>query len=400
MIYLDYNATTPLGPEVRQAMMDLLMMRGPLDASGAWGNPSSQHVFGVEAKNKLEGARQQVAKCINANSSTEVIFTSGGTESINWAIKGIAGKFKRDNKKAHIITSVIEHVAVSETIKSLMNDNGCSQTVVAVDKTGSVNPAEVVNAIKKDETCLVTIMLANNEVGTIQPIKKIVEEVRKADSNVIIHTDASQAVGKIHVDVQDLGVDLLTLAGHKFYGPKGIGALYIRIGVESKLLNFMHGAGHEFGLRAGTENVLLATGLGKACEIVIDRLEHDITRNRALRDELEKSLESECNRKGIDFQINGNMDARLPNTLSISFAGTLATDILAKLEGSVACSAGAACHTGAVSVSHVLQSMQIPKDFALGTLRLSVGRFTTQQDAQTAVEKISKVLLSSHVHSS
>ncbi|NOZ13420.1 MAG: selenide, water dikinase SelD [Acidobacteria bacterium] len=365
-IYLDYNATTPIDPAVAAAMRPFL--------DSVFGNPSSSHSFGLEAKKAVETARRQVAALLSCRPD-EIVFTSGGSESNNYAIKGAAFAYRE--KGNHIITSAVEHPAVLEVCRFL-EKNGFTVTVLPVDETGMVSPAEVEAAVTP-QTILITIMTANNEVGTIQPIAEIAALAKKR--GILMHTDAAQAVGKIPVRVNDLGVDLLSVAGHKFYGPKGIGALYIRSGV--KLEKLVHGADHERGWRAGTENILEIAGLGKACELALNRLEQDMAHSAALRDRLEDRLTREIS----DCRVNGHPEKRLPNTLSISFRGVEANTLLSELTG-VAASAGAACHTDRVDVSSVLEAMNVPVEYAMGTVRFSTGRMTSEGEIDRAAKEI------------
>lgn len=369
-IYLDYNATTPLAPEVAEAMKPYL--------ENYFGNPSSTHWYGVQTKKAVENARRQVAELIHANPD-EIIFTSGGSESNNFAIKGIA--FTKKSHGNHIITSSVEHPAVIEVCEYLKTQ-GFEITYLPVDEYGMVNPNDVEKAITP-QTILITIMHANNEVGTIQPIQEISEIAHAHD--IIMHTDAAQSTGKIQVHVDELGVDLLSIAGHKLYGPKGIGALYIRRGV--KLEKIIHGADHEQNLRAGTENILCDVGLGKACEIAGQNLKKNMQHMKEMRDLLHKKIEA----SGLDFRLNGHPKKRLPNTLSLSFKNVEANTVLSELT-EVAASAGAACHSDQIDVSAVLEAMKVPIEYAMGTIRFSTGRFTTKDDINKAAEKIIKVI--------
>jgi len=365
-IYLDYNATTPIDPAVAAVMRPFL--------DGVFGNPSSSHSFGMEAKHAVEIARRQVAALIRCRPD-EVVFTSGGSESNNYAIKGAAFAYRERGN--HIITSAVEHPAVLEVCRFL-EKNGFRVTVLPVDETGMVSVDDVETAITP-QTTLITIMTANNEVGTIQPIGKIAKLAH--DRGVLLHTDAAQAVGKIPVHVDESGVDLLSVAGHKLYAPKGIGALYIRSGV--KLEKLVHGADHERGFRAGTENILEIAGLGKACELAMARLEEDMAHSAALRDRLEHRLT-----EGVqECRVNGHSTDRLPNTLSISFRGVEANTLLSELTG-VAASAGAACHTDRVDVSSVLEAMRVPVEYAMGTVRFSTGRMTSTGEIDQAADEI------------
>jgi cysteine desulfurase NifS len=369
-IYLDYNATTPIDPLVAEAMLPYLYSR--------FGNPSSSHAFGAEAKEAVEQARRQIAKMLGCLPE-EIIFTSSGTESNNMALKGTA--MEESERGNHLITSSIEHPAILEVCAHL-EKMGFRVTYVSVDEYGRVEPAAVEKAIT-EETFLISIMHANNEVGTIQPIKEIAEIAHSHSIN--IHTDAAQSIGKIRVDVNALGVDLLSVAGHKFYAPKGIGALFIRSGIQ--LTKQIHGANHERNLRAGTENVLEIAGLGKACELAAAGLDDHAAHMREMRNAFEQGI-----LERIPWaKINGHPVHRLPNTSSISFKNLEANKILAELSG-VAASAGAACHAERVDVSHVLKAMQLPKEYAMGTLRFSVGRMTTHEEILQAVREIEKVV--------
>ncbi len=365
-IYLDYNATTPIDKEVADTMRPFL--------DDYFGNPSSVHAYGVKTKLAVEKSRMQIARLLNCESS-EIIFTSGGTESNNYAIKGIA--FAHQDKGNHIITSSIEHPAVFEVCKYL-EKFGFEITYLPVDKFGLVNPENVKKAIK-NETILISIMHANNEVGTIQPIAEIAEVAKK--HKIIFHTDAAQSLGKIKVDVKELGVDLLSVAGHKLYAPKGIGVLFIRNGIQLEKL--IHGADHEQNLRAGTENVLEIVGLGKACEIAQQNLEKNAVFYKKTRDYLFSLLKETF----PQIKINGHPEKRLPNTLSISFPRIEANTLISRLDG-VAASAGAACHAESIDVSAVLEAMLVPLDYAMGTIRFSTGRGNTMADIKTAADEI------------
>ena len=360
-VYLDYNATTPVHPGVAEAIRPYL--------ENIFGNPSSIHSYGANARTAVEKARAQVAALLGCKNH-EIIFTSGGSESNNMAIKGAA--FYCRNKGNHIITSSIEHPAVAEVCKYLENQ-GFKVTWLPVDDTGMVSVDELEKAITK-ETILVSIMHANNEVGTIQPISRMAAIARK--HNILFHTDAAQSVGKI--PVHDLGADLLSIAGHKLYAPKGVGALFIREGV--KLEKLIHGADHEQNLRAGTENVAMIIGLGKACELALRDLEDNMVHARNLRDRLHQNLT-----KAIPTAIlNGHPEYRLPNTLSLSFPGIDANTVLSEISDEVAASAGAACHAGETNVSATLTAMEVPLEIALGTIRFSTGRFLSENDINKA----------------
>jgi cysteine desulfurase len=365
-IYLDYNATTPIDPEVAAAMLPYIREH--------FGNPSSSHGYGLEARKGVEKARGQVAALLNC-SPAEIVFTSGGTESNNHAIKGVARAHRRRGN--HIITSAFEHPAVTEVCESLAAD-GFDITYVPVDTRGIINLDAIEEAIT-ERTILISVMHANNEAGTIQPVGAITGIAR--ERGILVHTDAAQTVGKISVDVVELAVDLLTVAGHKLYAPKGIGALFIREGVE--LEKFMHGAGHEQGRRAGTENVIEIAGLGMACEAAKRDLAANMDRMRRTRDRLQEGLL----RAVSDVHVNGHPDRRLPNTLSVSFKGINAGALLEAMEG-LAASAGAACHGNSVELSRTLRAMAVPVEWARGTIRLSTGKYTTDGEVDRAVEII------------
>jgi cysteine desulfurase len=367
-IYLDYNATTPHDPEVIATMQPYLEEH--------FGNPSSSHWYGIQTKNAVENARSQIASLLNCQPE-EIVFTSGGTESNNYAIKGIA--FANQDKGNHIITTQIEHPAVIEVCKFL-EKHGFEVTYLPVDEFDMISVSDVDKAITS-KTILITVMHANNEVGTIQPIEEVAKLAR--ERGIIMHTDAAQSVGKIPTDVKVLGVDLLSIAGHKLYAPKGVGALYIRQGC--KLEKFIHGAGHERGRRAGTENVLGIVGLGKACEIAKQDLEKNMLHMREMRDLLHEGLAEKLD----DLKLNGHPEKRLPNTLSLSFKGIDANTLLSEIQEYVAVSAGAACHSSGIEISHVLRAMKVPVEWAKGTLRFSTGRMTKKDE----IEKVINILL-------
>ncbi|RLC03665.1 MAG: cysteine desulfurase NifS, partial [Deltaproteobacteria bacterium] len=320
-----------------------------------------------------------VAGLLNCQAQ-EVFFTSGGTESNNHAIKGMARALK--DKGRHIITSTVEHPAVLAVCEYL-KEEGFETTCVDVDDTGMIRMDTVAAAIRPD-TVLITIMHANNEVGTLQPIRDIALLARQKD--ICIHTDAAQSVGKIATDVQELNVDLLSIAGHKIYAPKGIGALYVRKGLLPE--KFCHGANQEMGWRAGTENVVQIVGLGKACEMAERSLDHTGRHLTAMRDRLYNKLAARL----ADMRLNGHPDERLPNTLSISFKGLEANRILEEIGLEVAASAGAACHSDTVTLSHVLEAMRIPLEWAKGTVRFSTGRMTTPEQIDTAIDIITHAI--------
>jgi cysteine desulfurase len=370
-IYLDYNATTPVDPQVAEAMQPFLTEH--------YGNPSSNHRLGRTTRDAIEQARMHVAEVLHCQTD-EIVFTSGGTESNNWAIKGVA--FANRDKGNHIITSQIEHPAILEVCRYL-ESYGFNITYLPVDKFGIIHPQSVADAINPN-SILISVMHVNNEVGSIQPIREISKIARK--KNILFHSDCAQSIGKILVQVDELGVDMLSIAGHKFYAPKGIGALYIRSGI--KLEKFIHGANQENSRRAGTENILGIVGLGKAFELLKGNIEESANHLKKLRDQLENDLI-----KIFPWaQINGHKELRLPNTSSISFKGLEANTIVAELGDKVAVSAGAACHSHSIEVSSVLSAMNVPVEYAMGTVRFSVGRFTTKEDIDKAIIEIKNVI--------
>lgn len=374
-IYLDYNATTPIDPSVAEAMLPYV--------HGLYGNPSSGHSFGLAARQGVDRARSQVAGLLGC-STADLIFTSGGTEANNHAIKGVA--YAHRDRGDHIISSAVEHPAVTEVCRFL-EGQGFRVTYLPVDRFGLVDVAQVEDALT-DRTILVTIMHANNEVGTVEPIAEIAEAAHR--HGALVHTDCAQSLGKIPVTVEELGIDLLSIAGHKLYAPKGIGALYLRPGVTLEKL--MHGANHEQDRRAGTENVIEMVGLGEACDLINRNLDDYAAHLKQMRDRLEDGLqESSLKESGLDVRVNGHPEKRLPNTSSVSFKGLEADRVLSALP-TVAASAGAACHSDQVEVSPVLAAMQVPLEYAMGTLRFSVGRFTTEEEIDRAVKEVTTVI--------
>jgi len=372
-IYLDYNATTPIAREVAETMAPYLYEH--------FGNPSSSHPYGVATKRAIEAARAQVAALLGCQPA-EIVFTSGGTESNNYAIRGVARAYRQRGN--HVITSAIEHPAVIEVCRWL-ETQGFRVTVLPVDGFGLVDPADLEQALTP-HTLLVTVMHANNEVGTIEPIAELAEIAHR--HGALMHTDAAQSVGKIPVDVDALGVDLLSVAGHKLYAPKGVGALYARSTV--RLAKLIYGADHESNRRPGTENVLEVVGLGRACEIAGLDLEKNVAHFRSMRDRLHEGLLRELGQETI--RLNGHPERRLPNTLSVSFRGIEANTLLSEIGEQVAASAGAACHADQVDVSAVLEAMDVPVDWAMGTVRFSVGRYTTAQEIDRAVDVVAQAV--------
>jgi cysteine desulfurase len=369
-IYLDYNASTPIAGQVRKAMLPFL--------EDHYGNPSSLHFAGVGAKQAVEHARKQVATLLNCKPS-EIVFTSGASESNNNVLKGVFQRLKE--KGNHIITTKIEHPSIIKPCEYL-EKQGAKITYIKVDQFGRVNPHDIEEAIT-DKTILISVMHANNEVGTLQPIEEISEIAKK--HHVLFHTDASQSVGKVKVDVEKLDVDFLSLAGHKVYAPKGIGALFIREGIELEPL--IHGAGHESGRRAGTENVLLAIGLGEACEVAHQNLDQNI-QIQELRNYFWDGLRQLPN---LDLSLNGHPELRLPNTLNINFENRVGQDILDSVP-QIAASTGSACHTGEVNLSPVLKAMGVKESVGMGAVRFSLGRYTTKSEIDTTVQLLKSVL--------
>jgi len=362
-VYLDYNATTPVDPAVADAIEPYLRE--------FFGNPSSTHVFGQQAHHAVERARQQVAQLIGAEAG-EIIFTGCATEANNLAIRGVARALRERGR--HIVTSAVEHPAVEQPFRRLGED-GWAVTVIPVDSHGRVDPAEL-SAALRDDTVLVSIMHANNEVGTVQPIEEIAAITRPR--GILLHTDAAQSVAKIPVDVDDLGVDLLTLAGHKFYATKGVGALYRRR--NTALSPVLVGAGHEMGLRPGTENVPAIVGLGEAARLASERDPGHGQQMRRLRDRLHELLSQAI----PGTLLNGHPEQRLPNTLNLSFPGVDGRNLLAHAAAEVAASVGSACHEDDTTVSGVLGAMGIDTQRARGAVRLSLGTTTTDAEIERA----------------
>jgi len=364
-IYLDFNATTPIAPEVAAVMSQVL--------TEPFGNPSSEHWAGLPARQAVEKARGQVSALLHC-SADEVVFTSGGSESNNHALKGVF--FAQGGRGGHIITTQVEHPAVLNPCRFLER-LGASVTFLPVDGFGRVDPDNVRRALTP-RTMLISVMHANNEVGTLQPISEIGCIAR--ERGILFHSDAAQSVGKIPVHVDELGVDLLSLAGHKAYAPKGVGVLYVRKGVRLEPL--MHGAGHESGRRAGTENVLLDVALGAACDLAQSWME--VESIGQLRDLFWQLLQT---RFGKGVVLNGHPTERLPNTLNVSFVGKIGSTILSGLEG-VAASTGSACHSGSVELSPVLKAMKVPPEIGMGAIRFSLGRTTTREEIEHVVSRL------------
>ena len=368
-IYLDNNATTPIDPAVRAAMLPFL--------DEHFGNPSSTHAYGKAAHRAIDKARGQMASLLGALPS-EIVFTGGGTEASNQVINGVM--LGGDRHGNHVVTSSIEHPATYKPCKYVQS-LGCEVTIVPVDRYGLVDPDDIRRAITP-RTRLISIMHSNNEIGTLEPIREIAAIAR--ERNVLMHCDAAQSVGKVVIDVLELGVDFLTIAGHKLYAPKGIGALFVRSGID--LPSFIHGAGQENGRRAGTENVPYIFGLGKAAEIAELSLPAATDHLKNLRDRLETKLWAMM---GERIAINGHPEKRLPNTANISFVGKIGSELLEEVPG-IAASTGAACHEGHFIVSPIFTSLGLPEEIGRGAVRLTVGRFTTEAEVDEAAEMLGR----------
>jgi cysteine desulfurase len=372
-LYMDYSATTPVKQEVVDAMLPYF--------TEYFGNASSFHTFGREAKEALDKAREQVADLINAKPG-EVFFTAGGSESDNWAIEGVA--YANREKGNHIITTKIEHHAILHTCEYLAKHHGFEITYLDVDSEGKIDLKELEDAIR-DTTVLISIMFANNEIGTIEPIKEACAIAKKHD--ILFHTDAVQAAGNIPVDVKDLDIDLMSMSSHKIYGPKGVGALYIKRGV--KLHNLVHGGAQEKGKRAGTENITAVVGYGKASEIAKQNLPNHIETLTRLRKKLIDGI-----LEAIPFtRVNGSLEDRLPGNVNFAFEFIEGEGILLLLDMlGIAGSSGSACTSGSLDPSHVLLAIGLPHEIAHGSLRLTVGDFTTDDDIDYIIENLPKVI--------
>ncbi len=369
-IYLDYNATTPVDPVVVEAMLPYLTQH--------FGNPSSTHYYGQATHHALDLARQQVAQLLGC-AAGDIIFTGGGSESDNLAIRGIA--MARRAFGNHIITQVSEHPAVLNTCHALERIHGLRVTYLPVDEYGRVNPAAVAAALEP-QTILISIMHANNESGTLQPLAEIGEIAHR--HGVLLHSDAAQSVGKISTRVEDLGVDLLTVAGHKLYAPKGVGALYVR--QATRLEPLVYGGGQEGGRRAGTENIAYMVALGAACSLAGEQLAENQERMIRLRDQLQRALETSL---AGSVHLNGHPSERLPNTLNVSIDGIVGEEVLAATPA-LASSTGSACHAGSTEPSAVLTAMGMTRERALGALRLTLGRWSSGEEVEQAATLLVK----------
>lgn len=365
-IYLDYNATTPIADDVREAMLPLLQHE--------FGNPSSSHAYGIHPRRAMQQARRDVAGLIGAHED-EIVFTSGGTESNNWVLFSLAGK--PDDSGGHIVISSIEHPAIEQPCRRL-EQRGYRVTRLPVNSEGLVDPDEFAAALEPD-TILASVMHANNEIGSIQPITRLARIAR--DRGVLFHTDAAQSLGKIPVNVAELGVDFLSIAGHKLYAPKGIGALYIRREVE--LPPLFYGGGQEGGRRPGTENTAFIAGLGAACRSAAEHLHDSAVQMQRTRDHLHSLLAD-----SLDVQLNGHSELRLPNTLNLSLMGIDARQLLERIADRVVASAGSACHSGSTAVSPVLQALGTGPAAARAAIRFSTGRMTTIIEVEQAARII------------
>lgn len=371
-VYMDYSATTPVKKEVLDAMLPYFLEH--------FGNPSSLYSIAQESKEALEKARGQVASLIGAKAN-EVFFTAGGSEADNWALEGVADALK--DKGNHIITTKIEHHAILHTAEYL-EKHGIDVTYLDVDAEGRVNPEDVEKAIT-DKTVLISIMMVNNEVGTIEPIKEIAEIAH--NHGILLHTDAVQALGNVPIDVDNMGIDLMSMSGHKIYGPKGVGALYIRKG--TKISNFIHGGAQEMKKRAGTENLAGIVGFGKAAELAKENLESHIDRVSELRD----YFISEVTSKIPDTIVNGSMEHRHPGNANISFEYIEGESMLILLDmNGISVSTGSACSSKSLTPSHVLSAMGIPVERIHGTLRFTIGDPTTKEDIDYVIEKLVEIV--------
>lgn len=373
-VYLDYSATTPVKEEVLKEMIPYFTEN--------FGNPSSLYTIGLEAKAAVEKARGQVAKLINANEN-EVYFTGCGSEADNWTLFGVANAMKAKGKGNHIITSRIEHHAILHSCQFL-EKNGFEVTYLDCEKDGTITPESLEAAIRED-TILVSVMFVNNEIGTVEPVAKLAEVAHK--HGIIFHTDAVQALGNVHIDVKALGIDMMSMSGHKIYGPKGVGALYMRKGI--RIPNYLHGGAQEMGKRAGTENLAGIVGFGKAAELAMNNLDKHIAHCSELRNYLIEQI-----KKNIpDVVVNGNMEHRHPGNANVTFEYIEGESILLLLDHfGIAVSTGSACSSKSLEPSHVLTAIGVPDEMIHGTIRFTVGDFTTKDDIDYVIDCLVKVV--------
>lgn len=373
-VYLDYSATTPVKEEVLNEMLPYFTMK--------YGNASSLYTIGLESKAALDKARERVAKLINANPK-EIYFTTGGSESDNWALKTIAHDLKNKGKGNHIITSKIEHHAILYTCEYL-EKNGFDVTYLDVDKEGFVHPDELEKAIR-DDTILISIMFVNNEIGTVQPIKELAKVAKK--HNILFHTDAVQALGNLDIDVKDMGIDLLSMSAHKIYGPKGTGGLYVRRGI--RISSFIHGGAQEMGKRAGTENLAGIVGFGKAAELAKENLHEHSKHCSEIRDYLIEEIE----KKIPNVFLNGPIEHRHPGNVNMTFEFIEGESILLLLDSfGISVSTGSACSSKSLEPSHVLSAIGVPHEQIHGTVRFSIGDFTTKEDIDYTVDCLENIV--------
>jgi cysteine desulfurase len=374
-IYLDHHATTPVDERVFEEMKPFFTER--------FGNPASDdHIYGAEADKGVKEARERISEAVNAISKEEIIFTSGATESDNLAIRGAAEYAKETGKGDHIITSVTEHDAVLEVCEEL-EDEGFEVTYLKVNEYGQIDPRDVEDAIR-EETILISVMAANNEIGTIAPIEEIGQIAK--ENSVLFHTDAVQAVGYLPIDVQEMGIDLMSISGHKIYGPKGIGALYVRRrNPKVKLKPLIYGGGHERGWRSGTLNVPSIVGFGKAMELAEKEREERVNHVEDLTSYMWERFEDELD----EVHLNGHPEERLPNNLNVSFVGVENKALVKNLQPEIAVSAGSACATGKVEASHVLEAITDEEDRWHSSVRFGLGKGTTEEVAEFTVEEVS-----------
>ena len=380
-IYLDYAATTPLDPRVLEAMLPYMTEH--------FGNPNSIHSFGREARRAVDEAREKIAQLLNCQPG-EIVFTSGGTESDNLALRSVAEAYR--HKGNHIVTTAIEHHAVLRTCKAL-EDKGFSVTYLPVDEHGLVFPEQVAEAVN-ERTILVSVMHANNEIGTIEPIAEIVKAVKEKHPDILVHTDAVQTVGHIPVDIQELGVDLLSFSAHKFYGPKGVGGLFVRKGV--RLVPQITGGGQERNRRSGTENVAAIVGMARALELAVEEIPIELPRLQALRNELIAGVLDSipCSR------LNGHPTLRLPHNANFSFRGIEGESLLLQLDlNGIAASSGSACSSGSLEPSHVLLALSLDYELAIGSLRITLGRFTAREHILRLLDLLQVLIEKLRAHS-